>query len=397
MFGAILGFIGKILGFFDKITGNYILALALFALVIQILLLPFAIKQQKNSIKQAKLAPKLMAIRKKYAGRDDRVTKQKVQQETMDLYQQEGFNPAGGCLPLLIQMPIILILYQVIIKPLSYVVGLSADAIEKIGAKLVELGVYASEGFDVTKISQIELASKMQSVGVDKFASIEEMAGKTLPNFQIGPFDLGITPQQAIHPESGWTWSWLILIPILTLAMMLVTQWITRKLTYQAPDAVEQQKSPAMKIMNLAMPLFSAYIAFIWPAAIGIYWFIRNVYQVAQQFTVAKLMPLPQFTEEDYKAAEREMRGKTPPKKIEKSENAGSAKSLFHMDDDDYVPPVEDDSGSKDSSNNDADRGVKGAIEAAPLKDDRAGQAKLNGEDVSDQAEQNGENTNEEK
>ena len=379
MFSKILQGIGWLLGWLDSITGNYILALALFALVIQILLLPFAIKQQKNSIKQAKLAPKLMAIRKKYAGRDDRVTKQKVQQETMDLYQQEGFNPAGGCLPLLIQMPIILILYQVIIKPLSYVAGMSAEAIETV--KTI-LGMT-----DAT--SEIAIASAMQTKlaeNPDIFSSVEGFSGN-LPHLQMNvfgrPFDLAAIPKDAMY-DGSWHWSWLILIPIVTLGMMLLTQWITRKLTYQAPDAVEQQKSPAMKIMNLAMPLFSAYIAFIWPAAIGIYWFIRNVYQVAQQFLVAKLMPLPTFTEEDYKAAEREMRGKTPPKKIEKSENAGSAKSLFHMDDDDYVPPYEDEANFKGGSDK-TDRGAKGAIEAAPLKDDakKKETAKLNGEDTS--------------
>ena len=140
---AIYRFFGSILQFLDKITGNYMIALALFALIIQILMLPLAIKQQKNSIKQASLAPKVAALRKKYAGRTDKATQQKLQQETMDLYQKEGFNPAGGCLPLLIQLPIIMLLYQVIIKPLSYVSGFSSDVINAIGEKLVSLGAYA--------------------------------------------------------------------------------------------------------------------------------------------------------------------------------------------------------------------------------------------------------------
>lgn len=376
--GAILGFIGKILGFFINLTGgNFILGLALFALVVQILLLPFAIKQQKNSIKQARLGPKLTAIRRKYAGRDDQKTKQKIQQETMDLYQQEGFNPASGCLPLLIQMPIIIILYQVIIKPLSYVVGLSADTLKEV---VTTLGLAENS-------TEITIASAIQS-NPDKVSGIAELAGKDIPNFVMGGYDLGVTPKDAMMTDGSWHFHLFILIPVITLAMMLLTQWITRKLTYQAPDAIEQQKSPAMRIMNLAMPLFSAYIAFIWPAAIGIYWFIRNVYQVAQQFIVAKLMPLPKFTEEDYKAAERELRGKAPQKKIEKSANAGSAKSLFHMDDDDYVPPVEDE--PKKRAKDDGDSGVS-AIEAAPLKDESKGAdgkaaegAKLNGEETSE-------------
>ena len=88
--------IGWALKFCNTIVGNqYILALLIFAVLIELLLIPFAIKQQKNSIKQASLRPKEMAIRKKYAGRYDAQTKQKVQEEIKALYQKEGFNPMG--------------------------------------------------------------------------------------------------------------------------------------------------------------------------------------------------------------------------------------------------------------------------------------------------------------
>ena len=79
MMDAIYRFFGSILQFFDNLTGSYIAALALFALLIQIVLLPLAIKQQKNSIKQASLAPKIAAIRAKYKGRTDQATQQKMQ------------------------------------------------------------------------------------------------------------------------------------------------------------------------------------------------------------------------------------------------------------------------------------------------------------------------------
>lgn len=202
MMDAIYRFFGSILQFFDNLTGSYIAALALFALLIQIVLLPLAIKQQKNSIKQASLAPKIAAIRAKYKGRTDQATQQKMQTETMELYQKEGFNPAGGCLPLLIQMPIILVLYQVIIKPLSYVVGLSAEAYAAVGNRLVELGMYAAET-DFARISQIEVIGKMHdamAADPNAFASVGELAGKALPNFKVGVFDLAVSPQIGIHP-----------------------------------------------------------------------------------------------------------------------------------------------------------------------------------------------------
>ena len=101
--------VAQVLKFCNNLVGgHYILSLLIFAVLVEILLLPFGIKQQKNSIKQAGLRPKEKAIRDKYAGRDDQPTRQKMQQEIQDLYQKEGYNPMSGCLPLLIQFPVII-------------------------------------------------------------------------------------------------------------------------------------------------------------------------------------------------------------------------------------------------------------------------------------------------
>ena len=102
--------IGFFLAWMDSWAGNYLLVLLIFAVLVEILMLPLGIKQQKNSIKQARLRPKEMAIRKKYAGRTDAVTQQKMQAEIQELYRKENFNQFAGCLPMLIQLPIILIL-----------------------------------------------------------------------------------------------------------------------------------------------------------------------------------------------------------------------------------------------------------------------------------------------
>ena len=121
-----LGFIIKLC---YQLTQNYAMALFLFALVLQLLLLPFGIKQQKNSVKQASLRPKEMAIRNKYKGRNDRATQMKVSEEIQAMYQKEHFSPFSGCLQLFIQMPIILALYQVVINPLQHVLHVSEQAI----------------------------------------------------------------------------------------------------------------------------------------------------------------------------------------------------------------------------------------------------------------------------
>ena len=124
-------FFGTILGFFSNICGgSYFLGLLLFAIMIKLILLPFGIKQQKNAIRQAKMKPKEEAIRKKYKGRNDQKTQQKMQNEIMEMYQAEGYNPAGGCLPMLVQLVIIMLLYQVIIYPLRHVVGMDASLVK---------------------------------------------------------------------------------------------------------------------------------------------------------------------------------------------------------------------------------------------------------------------------
>ena len=121
--------IGQFLGWLDAFTGNYVLALFIFAIIVELLMLPFGLRQQKNSIKQATLRPKEMAIRKKYAGRNDQPTQQKMMQEIQEMYQKEGYNPMGGCLPLLIQFPVIIILYNVVINPLRYIMGVSKETV----------------------------------------------------------------------------------------------------------------------------------------------------------------------------------------------------------------------------------------------------------------------------
>ena len=99
---------------------NYVFALFFYALAFQLLLLPLAIKSHKSQLKAASMRPKEAAIRKKYSGRNDRATQQKMQTEIQEMYQKEGYSPLSGCLPLLIQLPLIFILYAIVRYPIQY-------------------------------------------------------------------------------------------------------------------------------------------------------------------------------------------------------------------------------------------------------------------------------------
>ena len=323
---------GYVIRFLNSIVGNqYVLALFLFAIVIEVLLLPFGIKQQKNSIKQAKLRPKEMAIRKKYAGRNDNVTKQKVTQEIQELYQKEGYSPFGGCLPLLIQMPIMIALYYIVLNPLRYICQFSDEVINQIAGIVNTFPGY--ESLSATGGRTIELMDAMKNIGPDAFRGVEGVAEafeKGFPNVSLFGLNLSLIP-------SFTRFDWLLLVPALTFVVYFFSGKITRKLTYQPTTADDAAAGCSNKMMDWMMPLMSVYICFIVPAAVGVYWIFKSIIGVIKQFILKKAMPIPTFTEEDYKAAEKEYGAKPEKAKSKSTGTKSGVRSLHHIDDEDFA------------------------------------------------------------
>ena len=327
--------IGWLLKFFSELCGNsYIIAILLFSIVTEVILtLVFGIKQQKNSIKQARLRPKEMAIRKKYAGRDDKPTQQKMTQEIQELYQKEGYNPMGGCLPLLIQFPLLIALYNIVINPLKYISGLSEDAISQISSIL---------GMDTTR-GTMSFLGPIADKGYSAFAHVEGFTQEvfdSMPNLKAfgGALDLSVLPSNCMNVDAlKDPASWLVLsIPILTFLAYFFSMKITRKFTYQPMDSAQQaQMGCSNKMMDVVMPLFSVFISFGVPAALGIYWIFKSILGVISKVILFYAIPIPKFTEEDYKAAEKEVNARVD--KSSKVEKSGKVvRSLHHIDDEDF-------------------------------------------------------------
>ena len=330
--------LGWILELCSKIVGgNYFFAILIFAVFVEIILLPFGISQQKKSIKQARLRPKEQAIRKKYSGRDDRPTQMKMNEEIQELYQKEGYNPLGGCLPLLIQFPLLIALFNVVYNPLKYICGLSDDAVNQI--KLI-VG-------DTTSKSSMGLLNKIQDLPFEAFENVQgftEDIYKNMPNLNVfGVFDLSLTPKDcmnldAIKTVAGWL---VLLIPVFTFIAYFLSMKINRKLMYQPMNDVNQaQTGCSNNVMDIVMPLFSVFLAFTYPAALGLYWIFKSLLGILKQFILSKAMPLPVFTEEDYKAAEREVNAR-PDKSIKVAKSGRVVRSLHHIDDEDFEDTAE--------------------------------------------------------
>ena len=348
---GLLGVIGKILNWITKYLGfgSYVLGICLFAIVIEILMLPFSIKQQKNSIKQATLRPKEMAIKNKYKGRNDQPTMQKMQTEIQELYQRENFSPYSGCLPLLIQLPIVMALYNIVMDPLHYVLGQGANITAALTTFATASPAAGGLGLSLgSNRGSIELLSLLRDSGdnivdalgnfqyyafsEEAIASLDKAVGM-IPNFNIGSLNFGLTPSL-----DNWV---LILVPVLTFVTYFLSSKLNRKFMYQPAtnDGIDaRQAACSNTMMDVTMPAMSAFFTMAVPAVIGVYWAFRSWVGLLKSFIMSRIMPLPTFTEEDYKAAEREMAGKAKKKvnKTKSSNEVRAVRSLHYIDDEDF-------------------------------------------------------------
>ncbi len=357
----ILNWIGIGFGWLIDVPGfgSFILGTLYFAIALEILMLPLGIRQQNNARKQARLRPREMAIRNKYKGRNDQATMVKLNEEIRTLYASEGYSPTAGCLPLLLTMPFLIFLYYIVLDPMVYMMGVSE---ETAGAFLTYASAHpAAGGLGLSLGSSrgtIEVLSYIRESNISItgladfsfFSNSKECydaissAVVNIPDFSLFGMNMGETPK----PFAG-NW-WLMLIPVLTFVVYWGSGKITRKFTFQPmQDGKDPAQGCSNGMMNVMMPLMSAFFTFMVPAAIGIYWMFKSVLGTVKQIILYKVMPLPVFSEEDYKAAERELAGKEKNKPVKKSGTRNpNVRSLHHIDDEDYesTPAVERKKGS---------------------------------------------------
>lgn len=331
-----------------KLVPNYAVALLIFAFIIKVLMIPLGIKQQKNSIKQSKMYPYEKALAKKHQiakipknpqlqSEAEKIRYQKYNAEKGEIYERIGFNPLSGCLPLLIQLPIVILIYNVVRNPLRYICGIPKGIVEKI--KEVVVAISDADKFDsIAKVDEITALNFMKE-DFSRFSSIEglNITAEQLPNFNVFGLDMTVTPQ-----GSGAIY---LLIPLITFIVVFASTKLTRMFTYQPPkDESNPSAETSMKIMNMAMPLMTVFFTFTIPAIVGIYWIYQNVFGVLNQFVMSKVMPIPELTEEEFREAERVVNGKPAQKKkkMPKDPDRPRVRSLHHIDDDEYNAKVVD-------------------------------------------------------
>ena len=266
IFGWPLGFV--MLGCYLLTGNNYALAITLFTVVTKLALLPLSIKQQKEQAKMAIFQPKLQNIQKKYGN-----NKERYNEEIQKLYTEEGYNPMSGCLPSLIQFPILFGVIDVVYKPIYHILRASNTVINEMVAIAENAGYAFEKGSYYTQIKLLNVVKESPEL----FSSVDPELVEKITNFDMNLFglDLGVVPQFALTYEGGF--NWYLLIPVLCGIFQFAMTIFMQK-----SNPNQQQGAGAMNIMLYMMPLMSVYIGFVVPAAAGFYWTLSAVVQAIQ-------------------------------------------------------------------------------------------------------------------
>lgn len=276
----IFNFFGSIFGYLlwaaYYLVNNFGIAIIIFTLVFKIVLFPSSVKQQKSMAANAKLQAKQKALQEKYSN-----DKQKYNEELQKLYERENISPMSGCLTSLLPMVVMLGIYYAVVRPLTNVLHISKDAVAALSDYVNTLpGISINTSGSI--YYQIDLLRIFNSIS-DHSAVKDILTGDEIEKIQslTGGFNvLGLDLLGTPKVVGGW----LLLIPILCLVTSVGTQIIT--MTMKGNPMANQQG--CMKYMFIALPMFTAWIAYTVPAAVGFYWIWSTLFGFAQTLVMNK-------------------------------------------------------------------------------------------------------------
>lgn len=239
--GWLMRFIYNIVAPIDtKYLSAYAVSIILATIVVKLLMLPLTLKQTKSMKAMQDMAPRIKELQDKY-GKDP----QTLQRKQMELYKEANYNPMSGCLPMLIQLPLIMAFFYVIRNPLVYVFSGNEALFSEMGKSFLwinDLSFNASHVFE---------------------------------NGVINGFDMGFS-----IPFIGRA------LPILA-AISAYTTYLTSKMTSsnQAAAMSEQQKS-TQNMMTMMMPIMIFVMSLSFPSGLVLYWVVGNIFQLVQQWII---------------------------------------------------------------------------------------------------------------
>jgi YidC/Oxa1 family membrane protein insertase len=275
------------------LTSSYGLAIILFTLLMKFVFLPFSMKSKKSAIAVQRFTPKLKELEAKYKN-----DKEKYNQELQKLYQKEKVNPLSGCLWSLLPFPVMIALYDVVRRPLTNLMKLGAEQIDRILAIPSVSESLVQSSIDLATAAsnnQIQIANAMHN----NFEAVKSALPEIANNLMDIDFTfLGLNLSQTPVPR------WLNIywfLPIISGAIAWFGMWLNQKLT-GAADTEQNQQS---KIFMLMSPVMSVWIGFMLPSAMSLYWIGNNLFGIIQD-TLVTIYYKKKFAEKDAEKARKE-------------------------------------------------------------------------------------------
>lgn len=286
---------------FYDLTNSYGVALILFTLVIKLIMLPFQMKSKKSMMRMSRVSGQMQDLQKRYAK-----NQAKFQEEMQKLYEEEGVNPMSGCLWSFLPLPILMALYSIIRQPITHFMMLSKDVLQTVVQSVADTGV------DLTNIVMMDKVTgapalkdglyQMAAYGqINLVKAVQEM-GLSTPdgwfnvNYKFLGLDLTATPWEYIK---SFTFTWAVIGVILIPILAGLSQFVFSKLTMKTQPQADAAGGASMKSMMYMMPLFSVYITFIMPAALGVYWIAQSVFSLIQEAILNKTFSAKLSEEEE--------------------------------------------------------------------------------------------------
>ena len=220
--------VNLLLVFYQWLGHQTILAIAALTLVVRLAILPLTLKQQQAAQRMQELQPKLQELQKKYAK-----NKEKLAQEQMKLYQEAGINPMGGCLPLLIQFPLLYGLWQSIVRTLA--------------------------------VNPLELLRLSRNI----YTFIPGLAGLVPLQSRFLWLDLGQPDRYLVLP-----------------ALVVVTSWLSQKVL--TPPSTDERTAAMNQQMQIMMPLLFGFISISYASGLSIYFILSNLVTLVQYIFIRR-------------------------------------------------------------------------------------------------------------
>ena len=232
---------------------TWILSIIGLVIVVRASVFPLFVRQIKSQRKMMEIAPEMKKVQEKYKGKKDQLSREAMSRETMALYKRHGTSPMSSCLPLLVQMPIFFALFSVL--------------------------------NDVQKVRD---NPNFSGVGLLSNELTQQFYDATI----FGDVSLHGTLGNAVETQNTVAIVLLVILVVLMIGSQFFTQLqiISKNLS---PEAKTGQAYQMQKIMLYVLPLGFIFSGVFFPLGVVVYWFISNLWTMAQQFLVIREMPTP--------------------------------------------------------------------------------------------------------